>query len=44
MGAAEVETSLEEVDLAREFGQAGVTAIVQGAVVLRAAEPAGSGK
>jgi len=32
--AAEIETALEEVDLAREIGQAGVTGIAQGAAVL----------
>ena len=42
--AAEVETVLEEGDLASEIGQAGVTAIAQGAAVLGAAESAGSGK
>jgi len=42
--AAEVETALEEGDLASEIGQAGVTAIAQGAAVLGAAESAGSGK
>jgi len=42
--AAEVETALEEVGLAREIGQAGITGIAQGAAVLGAADSAGSGK
>ena len=42
--AAEVETALEEVGLAREIGRAGVTGIAQGAAVLGAADSAGSGK
>jgi hypothetical protein len=40
-GVVQVETALEEADLAREIGQAGVVGIAQGAAVIGAAESAG---
>jgi len=43
-GVAEVETALEEADLAREIAMAGVTDIAEGAALLGAAESATSGK
>jgi hypothetical protein len=43
-GVAEVETVLEEADLAREIGMAGVTDIAEGTALLGAAHTAKSGK
>lgn len=43
-GATEVETALEEADLAREIGKAGVTDFAEGAALLGTAESAKSRK